>query len=75
MPTSWKSEVLVHGEWSSNALRFATKDEALRAGSELLSRWTVPDAHRAVESNESVNYEFPTTISRPRPIQNEVKHA
>lgn len=57
------------GQWSSNALRFATADEAERAGDELLSRWTVPLSARATETpDEPVNYEFPIGASRPRPV-------
>ena len=53
---SWKPEVYT-GSWSSNALRFATKEEAEASGKELLSRWFVPTDSRAVESEDPVNYE------------------
>lgn len=68
MNTSWKTEVLVDNEWSSNSLRFATKEEAEKAGIELLSRWWVPIDSRAAESNDPVNYRFDETINRPVPI-------
>lgn len=55
---SWKLEVLVDGKWSSNALRFATKQEAEASVNELLSRWFVPSGGRATESEEPVNYRF-----------------
>lgn len=55
---SWKLEVLVDGKWSSNALRFATKQEAEASVNELLSRWFVPSDGRATESEEPVNYRF-----------------
>jgi len=55
---SWKTEVLVQGEWSTNAVRFATKEEAEAAGRELLSRWFVPVDSRAAESDDPVNYRF-----------------
>lgn len=64
---SYKTEVLVGREWGSNALRFATKDEAERAGVELLSRWLVPSESRAVESTDPVNYKFPKGDARPTP--------
>jgi hypothetical protein len=51
---SFKPEVKVDGVWSSNGLRFATKEEAERSASNLFSRWTVCTAHRAAESNEPV---------------------
>lgn len=67
---SWKTEVETpRGHWSTNALRFATKEEAERAGDELLSRWMVPLSSRATETpDEPVNYEFPVGADRPRPI-------
>ena len=55
---SFKSEVLVSGKWENNACRYATEDEAIDAGRELLSRWYVPTDSRAVPSEDEVNYEF-----------------
>jgi len=56
---SWKTEVCAQGSWSSNALRFATKEEAEASGRELLSRWFVPTDSRATETpDEPVNYKF-----------------
>jgi hypothetical protein len=55
---SWKTEVLVEGKWATNALRFATKEEAEASGNELLSRWFVPSDSRAAESEDPVNYRF-----------------
>ena len=55
---SWKAEVFVDGTWSSNALRFATKEEAEKSGRELLSRWFVPTDSTASVSNDPVNYKF-----------------
>lgn len=55
---SYKPEVLVEGKWSSNALRFATKEEAEASVRELMSRWWVPDDGRATESSDPVNYKF-----------------
>ena len=55
---SWKAEVCADGSWSSNALRFATKEEAEKSGRELLSRWMVPTDSRAAESDDPVNYKF-----------------
>lgn len=66
----WKMEVLVEGEWASNALVFETEREALLAGAELLSRWWVPIASRAVETDKEVNYRFvdgrPVSLERIR---------
>ena len=68
MNTSWKTEVCVSGKWATNALRFATREEAEKAGVELLSRWFVPTDSRAAESNDPVNYRFDDAIFRPVPI-------
>ena len=58
MPKSWKTEVETQGSWSSNSLRFATKEEAEASGRELLGRWFVPTDSRAAESDDEVNYKF-----------------
>ena len=58
MNTSWKPEVRVNGQWSTNALRFASKAEAEASVRELMSRWWVPDEGRAAESSDPVNYRF-----------------
>ena len=64
---SWKMEVKVDGRWSSNACRYATKQEAKDAGRELLSRWFAPSASRAVETpDEPVNYQF--VGGKPEPL-------
>ena len=52
----------------TNAVRFATREEADRAGSELLSRWYAPTGFDVRESTDAVNYEFPETAKRPIPI-------
>jgi len=44
---------------NTNAVRFATREEADRAGSSLLSRWFVPTGFEVRESTDPVNYEFP----------------
>jgi hypothetical protein len=55
---SWKAEMKCSGEWSSNALRFATQAEAEASGKELMSRWFVPTGSRGTESTDPVNYLF-----------------
>jgi len=56
---SWKTEVFAENEWVSNRLRYATEQEAIAAGHELLSRWYVPSDSRAVEiPTDTVNYKF-----------------
>jgi hypothetical protein len=70
-PTSFKTEVRVHGDWSTNSCRYATKEEAEAAGNELLSRWFMPDASRAAESSDPVNYRFNFEAYRPERIATE----
>ncbi len=53
---SWAPEVQVEGKWSGNALRFATEEEALQYGRDLLMRWFVPTDYRAVTSGDPANY-------------------
>jgi len=60
--------VLVDGKWSSNSLRFATREEAHASVRELMSRWYVPEDGRATECSDPVNYRFDFTINRNVPI-------
>ena len=55
---SYKVEVLVSGEttWASNALRFATTQEAEIYGKDLFRRWLAVKEWRIAESDEAVNY-------------------
>lgn len=53
---SWKPEVEVDGGWHQNNLAFETKDEAERSAADLFSRWMLCTGHRAVESDQAVNY-------------------
>ena len=54
---------------ATNAVRFATEDEAQRAGSELLDRWFAPSGFEVRAMEELVNYEFPIGASRPQHIE------
>jgi len=53
---SWKPEVLVDGQWATNALRFATEEEAFGSMMMLRMRWWVPTDGRATESEDPINY-------------------
>jgi hypothetical protein len=55
---SWKPQVQVNGrpEWSGNALRFATREEAQDNVNDLASRWWLVTDVRVVESTDPVNY-------------------
>jgi hypothetical protein len=57
---SWKPEVKTDstGKWYGNALRFATKEEALAQVIDLAFRWTLVHDYRVVESEDPVNYRF-----------------
>lgn len=55
---NWKPEVKVNGQWSQNALVFATQIEAAASAIDLYSRWTLTTDHRAVETNDPVNYKW-----------------
>lgn len=62
---SWKPEVLVDGQWSTNSLRFATAEEACGSVRLLRMRWWVPTDGRATESEDSVNYRFENNQNVP----------
>lgn len=68
---SWKPEVITEpdGKWSSNALRFATKDEALGYAQDLYARWTLVRQWRAVECDDPVTstWDIARPASTPRP--------
>ena len=53
---SWKPEVEVNGQWSRNALVFATQEEAAESAEGLFCRWMLTTGYRAVEVDEPVNY-------------------
>ena len=55
---SYKVDVVVRGEkdWVSNALRFATTEEAEIYGRDLFRRWLLVDEWRVTESPDPVNY-------------------
>jgi len=65
---NWKMEVLTDS-WAGNACVYATEQEAIDAGKELLSRWYVPSDSRAVTTADPVNYQF--TNGRSSPITGE----
>lgn len=53
---SWKPEFKVQGEWYDNAQRFETEQEAKDSALARFMNWTMPSDHRAVESDDPVNY-------------------
>lgn len=53
---NWAPEVFIDGKWSGNALVFATEQEAVQWGKDLLLRWYVPSDSRAVKTDRPVNY-------------------
>lgn len=61
---SFKPEVQTDssGNWYSNALRFATRDEAEKNVKDLASRWLLVIGTRVSESEDPVNYRWDDTI-------------
>jgi hypothetical protein len=55
---SWKPQVKVNGTWSSNALVFDTEEEAQKSAHDLFTRWQLTTDHRAIVSDEPVNYSY-----------------
>jgi hypothetical protein len=57
---SWKPQVIADdtGKWCGNGLAFATKEEAEANARDLMGRWILVTATRAVESDEPVNYRW-----------------
>jgi hypothetical protein len=58
--SSWKPEVIADssGKWCSNALRFATEQEAYASARDLFYRWTLAVNFRAAQSDDPVNYRY-----------------
>lgn len=57
---SWKPAVQVGGsqDWSYNALRFETKEEAMAFARDLMNRWLLVTAFDAHESDDPVTYKL-----------------
>ena len=55
---NYKPTVEVHGQFSVNALVFATKEEALASARNLYHRWTLCTDYSTEETSDPVNYEF-----------------
>lgn len=64
----YKTGMILPGEvkLGFNAVVFATADEAETAGTELMSRWTMPTGFTVVEVDQVANYEI--IDGRPSPI-------
>jgi hypothetical protein len=61
---SWKPEVIADGsgEWTGNALRFATKEEADKNVYELACRWFLVRQWRSVESSDPVTHKWDDSL-------------
>lgn len=55
---NWKPQVKVDGNWSSNNLVFDTEEEAKQSARALFGRWLLCTDHRAIVSDEPVNYSY-----------------
>lgn len=73
MTKSWKPELQVSGEdgWHTNALRFATKEEAEASAQDTYGRWLLATAWRASESDDPVNYKLDLTTWQMTPVAKE----
>jgi len=70
MPTSWKSDIIADasGEWTSNALRFATEAEARGYVEDLYNRWSAVRETRVVESDDPVTSSWSTDRPTRPPV-------
>ena len=68
---SYKAEVIADssGKWTSNALRFATMDEAENHASDLFGRWMAVRSTRVVESADPVNYRWDYVALKAVPVE------
>jgi hypothetical protein len=57
---SYKPEVIADssGQWTGNALRFATEGEAITYARDLMRRWTLVSDIRVVPSDDPVNQQI-----------------
>lgn len=57
---SWKPEVIADssGKWCGNALRFATREEAMDNARDLSWRWTSVREWRASECDDPVTHSY-----------------
>lgn len=57
---SYAPEVIADssGQWTGNALRFASREEAEAYASNLASRWLLVRETRVIESQDRVNYTY-----------------
>lgn len=60
MAKSYAPQVIADssGVWAGNALRFATREEALSNVANLASRWMLVTQTRVVESDDAPNYRW-----------------
>jgi hypothetical protein len=62
---AWRVEVIVHGQWCGSIVRFATEDEALAYGDDMVSnRWRAAEDFRAVQCNGIVNSRWDGRLER-----------
>lgn len=77
MTKNWKPEVqTVNDEkWYGNALVFATEKEAKYSAKDLFNRWHLCVGHRAVESDDPVNYRIDWDTMEMVSVKNETATA
>ena len=73
---SFKGEVQVGSEtgWSSNSIRFATREEARQYVLDLEGRWMLVRATRVVTSEDAVNSQWDATTRTMTNVASGAKH-
>lgn len=76
-PASWAPQVIADnsGHWCGNGLRFATEREAIDNACDLMRRWVMVTATRAMPSADPVNYTWTAAGLSPVQATPEEPHA
>ena len=67
---SYKYEMKINGKWTSNKIRFATKDEAHFAGQKLYQDWLAVEDIRTTTSEDEVTHAFINECNEVKRIAN-----
>ena len=66
MMMSWKPAIKTSGEdFNLNGQTFETKEEAEQMAKDIFNRWMLATDHKAVESDEPVNYRIINGVLEP----------
>ena len=64
---SWRPEVLVGARWETNGLRFPTERQAIAYARDLMLRWVLVDAVRAVPDDNPADWSWTDNHLEPLP--------